>query len=245
MTNKDFNLGDFDSENISDSEENKAEDNKNQDQTDSIDDLDLKNEEDSDLKTENDLVKEKEEDITISKSKMILVKKLLDNIKESNEQLIKLLSGMVSSEDEDLIRIGQMSDEKFEAKETLSDEGKIIEGVFDGENMIGPDGKQYSVPANYASKSKLVEGDIMKLTITSNGTFVYKQIGPIERTRVVGQLEKTADGHFIVVSDGQKWYVLAASATFFKGEVGDEVVILIPKAGESKWAAIENIVKKS
>ncbi|MBI4101101.1 hypothetical protein HY441_01340, partial [Candidatus Microgenomates bacterium] len=29
--------------------------------------------------------------------------------------------------------------------------GKVIEGVFDGQNMIGPDGKTYPVPANYAS----------------------------------------------------------------------------------------------
>ena len=43
-------------------------------------------------------------------------------------------------------------------------EGKVIEGIFDGQIMIGPDGKNYPVPANYASKSKLVEGDIMKLT---------------------------------------------------------------------------------
>ena len=36
--------------------------------------------------------------------------------------------------------------------------------------MIGPDGKNYPVPANYASKSKLIEGDILKLTITPNLT---------------------------------------------------------------------------
>jgi hypothetical protein len=40
--------------------------------------------------------------------------------------------------------------------------GKIIEGVFDGQNMVGSDGKTYPVPANYASKSKLVQGDILK-----------------------------------------------------------------------------------
>ena len=58
-----------------------------------------------------------------------------------------------------------------------SDEGLVIEGVFDGQHMIGPDGKKYSVPANYASKSKLVEGDILKLTIDRQGNFIYKQIG--------------------------------------------------------------------
>ena len=52
---------------------------------------------------------------------------------------------------------------------TDSPEGKIIEGVFDGQIMIGPDGKNYPVPANYASKSKLGEGDILKLTIGDNG----------------------------------------------------------------------------
>src|SRR5665213_4278331 len=51
--------------------------------------------------------------------------------------------------------------------------GKIIEGVFDGQNMIGSDGKLYPVPANYASKSKLVQGDILKLTIADDGAFMY------------------------------------------------------------------------
>ena len=36
--------------------------------------------------------------------------------------------------------------------------GRVIEGVFDGQMMLGPDGKSYPIPANYASKSKLVEG---------------------------------------------------------------------------------------
>ncbi len=36
--------------------------------------------------------------------------------------------------------------------------GKIIEGVFDGQMMLSPDGKS-TQSANYASKSKLVEGD--------------------------------------------------------------------------------------
>ena len=57
--------------------------------------------------------------------------------------------------------------------------GKVIEGVFDGQGMVGPDGKSYPVPANYASKSKLIEGDILKLTIADDGGFIYKQIGPV------------------------------------------------------------------
>ena len=72
---------------------------------------------------------------------------------------------------------------------TGSIEGKVIEGAFDGQNMIGPEGKIYPVPANYASKSKLVEGDTLKLTIVDDGSFIYKQIGPVERKKLIGSLK--------------------------------------------------------
>jgi hypothetical protein len=75
--------------------------------------------------------------------------------------------------------------------------GKVIEGVFDGQNMMGSDGKTYPVPANYASKSKLVQGDILKLTIADDGAFMYKQIGPIPRKQLVGVLNQK-DGHYFV-----------------------------------------------
>ncbi len=123
---------------------------------------------------------------------------------------------------------------------------RIIEGVFDGQNMVGPDGKQYSVPANYASKSKLVEGDVLKLTITRDGSFIYKQIGPIERQRLIGNLVRdSATGEYKVQAGGRTLKVLLASVTYFKGESGDEVVVLVPSEGESRWGAVENIIKSS
>ena len=158
----------------------------------------------------------------ISKTKLDLIKKIVKNINESSEQLSNLLEGTVS-EDVLKVNIGKTSDNVSSAQEEGG--GQIIEGVFDGESMIGPDGKQYSIPANYASKSKLVEGDILKLTIADNGTFVYKQIGPIERKRVVGILEKGPGGGFLVGSEGKTWRVITASVTYYKGDVGDEVVI--------------------
>lgn len=130
--------------------------------------------------------------------------------------------------------------------ERESDEGVIIEGVFDGQNMIGPDGKKYSVPANYASKSKLVEGDILKLTIDRQGNFIYKQIGPIERKRLIGTLVRDRDkGEYVVLAGDKLFKTLTASITYYKGEEGDEVVILVPKEADSTWAAVENIIKKS
>ncbi|MDO8463343.1 MAG: hypothetical protein Q7S96_03690 [bacterium] len=144
---------------------------------------------------------------------------------------------------------------------------RIIEGVFDGQHMIGPDGKQYSVPANYSSKSKLVEGDILKLRITQRGAFVYKQIGPIARERRVGVLERDdLSGEFVVIVpdaeverssikraiqersdlpivEYKRFRILRASVTYYRGESGDEVVVLVPKGAPSTWAAVENIIK--
>lgn len=126
------------------------------------------------------------------------------------------------------------------------DDEEIIEGIFDGEKMIGPDGKEYSVPENYASKSKLVEGDVLKLTIKENGKFIYKQIGPKSRKRLRGTLMKDDDTKdFYVIAEGKIYQVLLASVTYYKGEVGDDVIIVVPQSQKSRWAAIENIIKKA
>jgi hypothetical protein len=117
--------------------------------------------------------------------------------------------------------------------------GKVIEGVFDGQNMVGSDSKTYPVPANYASKSKLVQGDILKLTIADDGTFLYKQIGPIPRKQVVGSLE-LVDGHYFVHVGDKKYRVLLASVTYFKAKPGDQVSVNIPQDEvDAEWAALE------
>ncbi|MEX0748602.1 MAG: hypothetical protein WD467_00170 [Candidatus Saccharimonadales bacterium] len=116
--------------------------------------------------------------------------------------------------------------------------GKVIEGVFDGQNMIGPDGKTYPVPANYASKSKLVQGDILKLTIADDGTFIYKQIGPVPRKKVIGTVEQKGGQYYIKV-DEQDYRVLLASVTYFKAQAGDQVTAVIPEDDTAEWAAIE------
>ena len=118
-------------------------------------------------------------------------------------------------------------------------DGKIIEGVFDGQIMIGPDGKNYPVPANYASKSKLVEGDLMKLTITADGRFLYKQIGPVERKTVIGTLTHHDDKYYVEVA-GREYEILYASVTYFHLREGSQVSVVIPaKNNEAQWAAVE------
>lgn len=123
-----------------------------------------------------------------------------------------------------------------------AEEGDVISGVFDGQQMIGNDKKTYQVPANYASKSKLIPGDVLKLTISEDGKFVYKQIGPVNRKNVIGVLEEIADGEYQVDVEGKKYRVLLASVTYFKAKSGDQLSIVIPAEGESDWAAVDNII---
>jgi hypothetical protein len=117
--------------------------------------------------------------------------------------------------------------------------GKVVEGVFDGQIMIGPDGKSYPVPANYASKSKLVEGDILKLTIADDGGFIYKQINPTPRKQIIGTLVQH-DGAYYVEANGREYRILLASVTYFRINIGDQVTIIIPEDNpDATWAAVE------
>ncbi len=123
-------------------------------------------------------------------------------------------------------------------------EGAIVQGMFDGHTMVGNDGKQYPVPANYASKSKLVEGDLLKLTITPDGSFIYKQICPAQRRHAIGIASQDERGNYHIIADGKPYRILLASATYFRVEPGDEVAIIIPRDIESSWAAIDSVLQK-
>lgn len=195
--------------------------------------------EDEELAIEDDS-NEDSDKVCVPKSKINLINKILHNIKEANDQLLELMA--VFGADAPVIRSGQTSDPSTDEDLIGS---KVIEGLFNGEKMIGPDGKQYDVPVNYASKSKLVEGDELKLTITANGSFVYKQTKPIERERLIANLEQEDDLSYFATVDDQRWKLLTASVTYFKGQSGDEVIILAPKGTKSKWAAVENIIRQN
>lgn len=171
--------------------------------------------------------------------KLSLVKQRLESAEKSVASARKLLDDLMN---------GVAVDKDFSVEQraeglAIDKEARVIEGVFDGENMIGPDKNHYPVPANYASKSKLVEGDILKLTIAGDGSFIYKQIGPIERRKVIGRLEKIPGGAFQVTAPEGKFRVLLASVTYFQAEEGDDITLIIPKTNKSVWGAVENVIK--
>lgn len=157
------------------------------------------------------------------------VKRLRALIQEAETNLAAAKELLISLVGDDSEMTMQTKDENI---------GKVIEGVFDGQNMVGSDAKTYPVPANYASKSKLVQGDILKLTIAEDGAFLYKQIGPIPRKQIVGVLTQK-EGHYVVTVGEQEYRVLLASVTYFKAKPGDQVSINVPEDGPAEWAALE------
>ncbi len=168
------------------------------------------------------------------------IKKILDNLELQIQKLRILLDGGVSEVNDNSYFYNLAA---AEGGMQNDENATIVEGVFDGQNMIGPDGKKYNVPPNYASKSKLVEGDMLKVTINADGTFVYKQISPVDRERKVGTVVKDEGvDRYIIVCDDARYKVLLASITFYKAKEGDHVVVLVPKNTPCTWAAMENVV---
>jgi hypothetical protein len=185
----------------------------------------------------------------IKKERKVITKKL----NKKDQEKIDSLKSVIDEAEKNLYsakamlaRLEKKEKPSFQKKTYgASPNGKIVEGIFDGQIMISNDGKQYPVPANYASKSKLVEGDMLKLTMTDDGNFIYKQIGPVERKRLIGIIKEDESGNYVVQSEGGNYKVLLASVTFFRAQPGDEVAIIIPKDGTPVWSAIENVIKKN
>jgi hypothetical protein len=178
----------------------------------------------------------------MSDDKLLAVQELLDAAASSLKtasSLLRELTGIADTSRERLqSKAGSMGMGSYAGTAT-----KVVEGVFDGQNMVDSLGQTYPIPANYASKSKLVEGDGMKLSITDEGKFIYKQIAPIDRRTVVGVLIQE-DGQYKVLAEGKAYRLLLASVTFYRAEVGDQVTIIIPKSGNANWGAVEAVIPR-
>lgn len=194
-----------------------------------------------------DAVETTNQTISLPQAQLALMQSLLDNLQQTVKRLADLLAPYTTRQPAlDLIlpQVAKTFDTP-RAEAAAPTASQIVEGIFTGEKMLANDGQEYNVPVNYASKSKLVEGDLLKLIITERGTFVFKQIKPIERSRLVGTLEQGPTGEYYVSANNRRWRVLNASITYFRGEIGDEVIVLIPKEGQSRWAAVENVIRQN
>lgn len=178
----------------------------------------------------------------MSDDKLLAIQELIDSamssLKTANSLLREMTGVTDSTRERHSSRASTMGMSAYS-----SAANKVVEGVFDGQNMVDSNGQTYPIPANYASKSKLVEGDGMKLTITEEGKFIYKQIAPIDRRTIVGVLIQE-DGQYKVLAEGKAFRILLASVTFYRAEVGDQVTIIVPKGSNANWGAVEAIIPK-
>ena len=175
----------------------------------------------------------------MSEDQILVAQELIDSALSSLKTARNMLSEVTGVQD--------VSRHRFASRATEigvgAPSGRVVEGIFDGQNMVDSAGQTYPVPANYASKSKLVEGDGMKLTITDEGKFIYKQIAPVERRTVVGVLIQE-DGQYKVLAEGKAYRVLLASVTFYRAEVGDQVTIILPQTGDAMWGGVEAVIPR-
>jgi len=169
------------------------------------------------------------------------ITRLLESMEQDLRSLRQLLvgTGSVSAE-------GTYYTPPAGAEAMDDSDDQAIEGVFDGERMVDASGKGYQVSANYASKSKLVEGDPLKLYITSDGKFFYKQLGPVARKTVPGVLRAEGNHYVVDSEEGHTYNVLTASVTYYMSlfniRPGDRLMLLLPADLEATWAVIDNVL---
>ncbi|OGH58865.1 MAG: hypothetical protein A2725_03905 [Candidatus Magasanikbacteria bacterium RIFCSPHIGHO2_01_FULL_33_34] len=169
------------------------------------------------------------------------LKSKIYSIKDQLDAIIRIIEG-----NEIILNIKTTKEINPPNQKIIQSDDRIINGIFDGIKMIDKNNKEYSIPPNYASKSKLVEGDELKLTILENGKFIYKQVKPIERIRKIGILTKDPNNEqWCVTENNNKYMILTASVTFYKGKPGDEVIFIVAKDIPNSWAAVDNIIRKN
>lgn len=173
-------------------------------------------------------------------SKLKALRDLIHSAQTSINSAKKLLNSMVGDTDGG-------EDFDIDASSTSSYASwdlQIVEGVFTGESMLGPDGNTYPVPQNYASKSLLVQGSKLKAIIEPTGRIKYKIIGEIPFETKVGIVTKNGEKYQINTSE-KSYNVLMAAVTFHKCEVGDTVSIRVPEGKNATYAVIEAVIPKN
>ncbi len=88
------------------------------------------------------------------------IKRLRNLIKEAEINLLAAKELLISL-------VGDGEELSHNTPSEPTDGESVVEGVFDGQNMIGYNGRIYPVQANYASKSHLVQGDVLKINLAS------------------------------------------------------------------------------
>lgn len=182
----------------------------------------------------------KKQESTYIKAKN-LISQLENNIQELKNALAAPKKVSISKLKKDLHKIKSLATDlgiKISTNEIL--------WLYDGYNFVWQDGQNYSVPLNYASKSKLVPWDTLKLTIMEDWELRYKLINPASRKKTKAILNKNDDGRWIWTTKDNKSYILnLAAVTFYKWRPWDQATIIINPELDMQFAAVEIITKSN
>lgn len=176
-----------------------------------------------------------------NKNQIHAIKDFIVTAEKSLKNAKKLLNDIVKENNIDVSRSINLDTSGLHSYK--SEESKIVEGVFTGEEMLGADGNKYPIPANYASKSKLVQWDKLKLTINGNWKMLYKQILPIEREFKVWLLTEEK-GKYQAIVEWTTYDLLTAAVTHFGWNIWDNLTVITPKWKAATFAAIDSIMPK-
>ncbi len=119
----------------------------------------------------------------------------------------------------------------------------ILTGIFDGVKLVTNDSFDYPIPSNYISKSMLVPGDLLKLSIHTDGSLVYKLIKTAPRTHIRWILHRKENQYLALWSNNLNYKLNTAAVTFHKAQCGDEVCLVINESSKYHYAALESIIK--
>ncbi|GAB4141433.1 MAG: hypothetical protein Fur0024_3600 [Patescibacteria group bacterium] len=184
------------------------------------------------------------------KKKLKLILALISSIEgelESIKKMISVLSSEKKSDESESILNLENNDNKnikisnFSPESELEEGENSIFGIFDGGFLKAENGKIYPVNPNYASKSRLVYGDRLKMIVQKDGKIAFKPVELVERRWVIGELMQE-NGEYKVICDGVVYNILFASVTFYKAKPGDKLSIILPKEGKSPFATIDSIL---
>jgi len=164
-----------------------------------------------------------------------------------NKKNIDLIRQALSAAESSIKLAKQLLNEVESGKDTFAGSSSSgaknlpgIIGTFDGENMVTSSGEIFPVPANYASKSKLVVGDTLKM-VEEGGEKRFKQIEHLKRYRTNGIITKK-DGKWRAITPEGSYKVLPAAIEYFKADVGSEVILHLPANNlKVAYAALESI----
>ena len=173
-----------------------------------------------------------------NKNQIIAIKDFIMTADKSLKNAKKLLNDLIKENDIDFNKTIDLDASWLHSYS--SEDSLIVEWVFTWEEMLWSNWERYPIPANYCSKSKMVQWDKLKVTISPNGKMMYKQIAPIEREFKKWLLTEDK-GKYQVIVDWEIYNLLTAAVTHFWGKIWDSITIIVPKGKKATFAALDSI----